>query len=166
MIVRSLPRLPAAVGVIVLVTAACTSGAGTGLPTASAPHPSAPAVAPATPTPSPSLPLASPAPPTHGESTAGAIPGAYLEAAIADAASRAGVDPADVTLVSTESRDWPSGALGCPVLGVMYVDMITPGYRIVVEAAGTTYDYRAASRGAGHVRLCENPLGPNTEVPG
>jgi hypothetical protein len=105
-------------------------------------------------------------PPTAIPGTTAAIPGAYLEAAIEDAASRAGVDPGEVTVVSTESRDWPSGALGCPVLGFLYTDMITPGYRIVVEAGGATYDYRAASRGAGEVRLCEHPLGPDPQAPG
>jgi hypothetical protein len=121
-------------------------------------------VVPATPT--PSALEASMEPPTAIPGMNDAIPAAYLDAAIKDAASRAGVDPGAVTVLSTEARDWPSGALGCPVMGFLYTDMITPGYRIVVEAGGTTYDYRAASRGAGEVRLCENPQGPNPQGSG
>ncbi len=105
-------------------------------------------------------------PPTTIPGTSDSIPGAYIDSAIADAASRAGVGPGDVRVISTEARDWPNGALGCPVLGYLYAEMITPGYRIVVEAGGTTYDYRAASRGAGEVRLCENPLGPSPQGAG
>jgi hypothetical protein len=159
-------RITAAAVLLALAVAACVGGTGAA---PQAPGPSATEVpvateSPATPTPSPLV--ASMEPPTAIPGTRDAVPGAYLQAAIADAASRAGVDPADVTVISTESRDWPSGALGCPVMGFMYTDMVTPGYRIVVEAGGTTYDYRAASRGAGDVRLCENPLGPNPQGSG
>ncbi len=159
MITRPVPRLPAALVLVALAIAACSSGAGPATPTSAAASPSAPAtLAPATP--APSTLVASMEPPTAIPGTSDAIPAPYLEAAIADAASRAGVEPADVILVSAESRDWPSGALGCPVMGFMYTDVITPGYRIVVEAGGATYDYRAGTRGTGEVRLCENPLGP------
>ena len=156
MIIRSTPRPLAAIVSIALAAAACTGGAGAA-PPAITPVPATPA--PATPVPSPLI--ATMEPPTTIPGTTNAIPGSYLEAAIADAAARAGVDPVDVSVISAESHDWPSGALGCPVLGFLYTDMITPGYRIVVEAGGTTYDYRAAARGAGDVRLCENPLGPS-----
>ncbi len=156
MTIRSAPRLPAAIVFIVLAAAACTGGTAAASPTIT-PVPATPA--PATPVPSPLV--ASMEPPTAIPGTTNGIPGLPLEAAIADAAARAGVDPADVTVISTESRDWPSGALGCPVMGFMYTDMITPGYRIVLEAGGATYDYRAtAMGGGGDVRLCERPLGP------
>ena len=165
MTIRSAPRLPAAIVCIALAAAACTGGTGAASP-AMTPVPATPVPATPVPTPVPTPLIASMEPPTAIPGTTNAIPGSYLEAAIADAAARAGVDPVEVTVISTESRDWPSGALGCPVVGFMYTDVITPGYRIVVEAGGTTYDYRAASRGAGEVRLCENPLGPNPQGPG
>jgi hypothetical protein len=87
----------------------------------------------------------------------GGVPQAVIDLAIADAADRAGVDPAAVTVVSAEARTWPSGALGCPEKGYLYTDMITPGYRIVVEADGRQYDYRATQRGQSDVRWCERP---------
>jgi hypothetical protein len=86
------------------------------------------------------------------------VPQDALQAAIADAAKRAGGDPSQVTVVSGEVRDWPDGSLGCPRKGVMYIQVITPGYRIVVEAGGRTYDYRGTLRGH-EANLCEN-LGP------
>ena len=38
----------------------------------------------------------------------------------------------------------------------MYTQVITPGYRVVVEAGGTEYDYRASTKSS-DVRWCENP---------
>ena len=84
------------------------------------------------------------------------MPSTVIEAAVADAASRAGVDPTEVTVVSAESVTFPDGGLGCPEPGMMYTQVLTPGYRVVVEAGGTEYDYRAGARGGG-VRWCENP---------
>jgi hypothetical protein len=99
-----------------------------------------------------------PAPPSVPPGSAdGAVPEPVIAAAVADAAGRAGVDPGTVTVLSAESRLWPSGALGCPQPGFLYTDVITPGYRVVVEAGGRRFDYRAAARGDGAVRWCERP---------
>lgn len=159
MITRRVSRLTATLMLVALAMQACSSGAGPTAPVSGVASPPVPVtLAPTTPAPSPLV--ASIEPPTAIPGTNDAIPASYIEAAIADAASRAGVGPADVIVVSAQSRDWPSGALGCPVMGFMYTDMITPGYRIVVEAGGQSYDYRAAARGPGEIRLCDKPLGP------
>jgi hypothetical protein len=98
------------------------------------------------------------------------VPASLLEPVLEDAAARAGVDVDGVAVVSTEFRDWPDSALGCPVPGMMYTQVITPGYRIVVEAGGQQYDYRMNRRGS--FRLCENPGAipdirtPSTVIPG
>ena len=36
----------------------------------------------------------------------------------------------------------------------MYIQQVTPGYQVVLELDGTTYDYRVAGQGTS-VRLCE-----------
>jgi hypothetical protein len=36
---------------------------------------------------------------------------------------------------------WRDAGLGCPKPGVDYIQMETPGYRIVLEAQGQTYNY-------------------------
>lgn len=84
-----------------------------------------------------------------------AIPLGLLEPLLLDAASRAGVTVGDVTIVETEFRDFPDSSLGCPQPGMMYTQVITPGYRVVLEADGAAYDYRMNRRGT--FRLCENP---------
>jgi hypothetical protein len=66
------------------------------------------------------------------------------------------VDPTEVVVLTAEAVTFPNGGLGCPEPGMMYTDVLTPGYRVVVEAGGREYDYRAGARG-GEIRWCENP---------
>ena len=107
---------------------------------------------------SPSVAVPPSAAPSDGASGApiGDVPPAIVDNAIADAAGRAGVDPSAVTVVAAEAHDWPNGALGCPEPDMMYTEVITPGYRVVVEAGGTEFDYRASTR-SNDVHWCENP---------
>ena len=79
-----------------------------------------------------------------------------LEQVLADAAALAGVDPGQVTVVSTEAVTWNNGSLGCPKPGVMYTQQIIEGYRVIVEAGGKRYDYRAGASGA--PKRCEGSL--------
>jgi hypothetical protein len=69
------------------------------------------------------------------------------EAAASDAAARLGVPRAQVAVVRIESREWPDGSLGCPQPGEMYIQVITPGYLIVVAGAGRQLEYHADTRG-------------------
>jgi hypothetical protein len=152
-------RALAAAALVLVSLAACSSagalqsGASGAQPTPTpSAAPSAPSAAPSTGAQESPLPMDPTTPPG-----AEGVPPAALRAAIADAASRAGVDPSAVTVVSSEVRNWPDGSLGCPRRGFMYTQVITPGYRLVLEAGGTTYDYRGSLRGA-EASLCENPL--------
>ena len=43
---------------------------------------------------------------------------------------------ATITVVELEAVDWPDSSLGCPVDGEFYAQLITPGFRIVVEVDG------------------------------
>lgn len=90
------------------------------------------------------------------EDSEGVVPPALVQAAKDDAAARAGVDPGTVTVVSEAAVTFPNGALGCPEPGMLYTEVLTPGYQVVVEAGGRAYDYRASSRG-GSLKWCENP---------
>ncbi|HET7009753.1 MAG TPA: hypothetical protein VFI11_03170 [Anaerolineales bacterium] len=44
-----------------------------------------------------------------------------------------------VRVTSNEPVEWPDTSLGCPQAGVAYAQVIMPGYRIRLEAAGETY---------------------------
>jgi hypothetical protein len=73
-----------------------------------------------------------------------------------DAARRAGVPTESVRVVSATAETWPNGSLGCPTPGSGSADVITEGYRLVVQAGDRTYDYRITQNidGRTHIRLC------------
>jgi hypothetical protein len=82
-----------------------------------------------------------------------AIPARFRDEIVTDAAQRAGVGPADVTVVSVDTRTWGDSSLGCPQPGMFYTQATVDGYQVILSAGGKTYDYRV---GAGRPRLCEN----------
>lgn len=92
-------------------------------------------------------------PPTIGE-----IPAEIMQALNADARDRAGQPNATITLVRAEAVQWPDGSLGCPQPDMMYTQAIVPGYWVVMELDGESFDYRVSERG--NFVLCENGTPP------
>ena len=45
-----------------------------------------------------------------------------------------------LALNSARQVDWPNASLGCPVEGQVYADVITPGFALVFELQGQTYE--------------------------
>src|SRR5215213_7001325 len=77
----------------------------------------------------------------------GPIPPDLFAAMVDDAAGRAEVDPSTVTLVSAHAVTWSDGSLGCPDPNMSYTQALVSGYQVVLEAAGTQFDYHASQRG-------------------
>ncbi len=46
-----------------------------------------------------------------------------------------------------EPRDWPDSSLGCPQPDMLYAQVITPGYLVVVEVSGEPIEYHTDDRG-------------------
>lgn len=78
---------------------------------------------------------------------AGEVPQQILAIFQDDLARRALVKHEEITVVSATEQQWSDGALGCRQPGQMYTQMIVPGYRVVLEAAGNRYDYHSDRRG-------------------
>jgi len=76
------------------------------------------------------------------------VPADLLGQLVADLASRSGVAADVITLVESEAVEWSDSALGCPQPGMNYMQVITPGYRVVLDAGGATYAYHTNDRGA------------------
>lgn len=56
--------------------------------------------------------------------------------------------PADkITLVSTETVDWPDSCLGVPEEGLDCAQTTTPGFRIILQANGREMEYRTNEDG-------------------
>lgn len=108
---------------------------------------SAPAATTATPLPI-ATPIATPEP-------ADSVLDPVLEsAARGDLAQRLGIAATAITVRTVESVDWPDASLGCPQPGMMYAQVITPGYRIVLEAGGERYEYHGSTN---NVVFCSMP---------
>lgn len=55
--------------------------------------------------------------------------------ALSDPATRTGTSANVWTVIGVESKQWPDASLGCPKPGVMYIQVVTPGYLITHEFA-------------------------------
>ena len=56
-------------------------------------------------------------------------------------AKQLGISLDQITLSDLKPAVWRDAGLGCPKPGVDYIQIETPGYRIVLEAQGQTYNY-------------------------
>lgn len=68
-------------------------------------------------------------------------------------AGELGVQPEKISVVEAEAMRWSDSSLGCPEPGKMYAQVITPGYRIVLEHEGEQYDYHTNQQGL--MKLCK-----------
>ena len=74
-----------------------------------------------------------------------------VASALADLAARLKIGEGQIAVKSVEAVDWPDASLGCAQRGRMYAQVITPGYRILLEAGGKVYEYHASQT---HAVLC------------
>jgi hypothetical protein len=74
-------------------------------------------------------------------------PAAALSAA-ADLAQRLKIDIDTIKLVSVEQIDWPDACMGIQQPGVMCAQVITSGYKVVLEANGQQYEYHTNESGS------------------
>jgi hypothetical protein len=49
----------------------------------------------------------------------------------------------EITVVSTEPMQWPDACLGVSTPGTVCAQVITPGFKIVLEHDGTQYEYHS-----------------------
>ncbi|HYY42616.1 MAG TPA: hypothetical protein VE775_07765 [Pyrinomonadaceae bacterium] len=66
-----------------------------------------------------------------------------LARAQADLAERLGLKESEVAVDSVEDTDFPDANFGASMPDEMSAQMITPGWRIRLKAAGQSYEYRA-----------------------
>ncbi|MEA3335649.1 MAG: hypothetical protein U9R25_07030 [Chloroflexota bacterium] len=71
----------------------------------------------------------------------------------ADLGKRLTVSTEEIEVVSVQSRDWPNSGLGCSQPNQRVMDVITPGYQIVLQSGDTTFTYHTDLKG--NFVLCE-----------
>lgn len=65
------------------------------------------------------------------------------ERASEDLAGRKGIDKGEITVVAVEGVNCADTSLGCPELDMMYAQVITPGYRIVLSYSAEIHVYHS-----------------------
>ena len=106
-----------------------------------------------TPTAGESTPIVAEPAPSAGEPTP--TPPAETELVRQDLAQRLKIPLDQVSVFSVEAVDWPDTSLGCPKPNVLYAQVITPGYEILLDVGGQQYSYHT---GGGSFVLCQDGL--------
>ena len=86
---------------------------------------------------------------------------ALIALAVEDLAKRLSIPADQIQLKEAAKVVWPDSSIGCPQPGMLYTDVLTPGYLILLSANGRDYEFHAGK--GPQVIYCENPTPP---VPG
>lgn len=66
---------------------------------------------------------------------------AVVNLAIETLARELGISKEQITVAEVEAQEWSNSALGCPEPGRAYLQVITPGYRVILSAQGKDFEY-------------------------
>jgi hypothetical protein len=81
-----------------------------------------------------------------------------VDAALREASFYLGMPRDRLRLERVESRTWSDSSLGCPQPGRVYLQVITPGYLVVISGAGQRLEYHTNERDS--VVLCASSRAP------
>ena len=76
----------------------------------------------------------------------------------ADLAGRLSLPMEEISLVEVTEVEWSDSSLDCPQEGMSYLQVITPGYRILLQANNQTYEYH--TNRDSHFVFCSGRLPP------
>lgn len=74
-------------------------------------------------------------------------PGGALSAAATYLAAELGIPSQEVAMLSSEPVEWPDASLGCPQPGMGHAQVVTPGYRFILQAGGREYELHTDQTG-------------------
>lgn len=83
-----------------------------------------------------------------------------------DLAQRLRIKVEEISTQSIVAKEWPDASLGCPREGMLYAQVITPGYLIILEARERVYDYRASLNWVSFCSSSEGAEDHNGDSPG
>ena len=87
-----------------------------------------------------------------------------IQKAKEDLAQRLSISVDQINGIDAKAVIWSNSSLGCPQSGMVYADVLTPGYLILLNANGQDYEYHAGKGST--IFLCENPTPPVEGQPG
>jgi hypothetical protein len=75
-------------------------------------------------------------------------------AAVKFIAERLDISPEEIEVMSVQAYEWSDTSLGCPEPGMVYAQVITPGYSVILRAQGETFEVHTDEEGR-NVVFCE-----------
>jgi hypothetical protein len=94
----------------------------------------------------------------------GEVPEDLLTKILTDLQEREGIDREEIVIERAEAVVWRDGSLGCPKPGMMYLQVLTPGYFVVLRVGDDLYNYHASE--SEYFFLCEQSLPGEILPPG
>lgn len=76
-------------------------------------------------------------------------------AAVAYVSESFAVPQEEIEVLSVESVEWPDASLGCPERGKSYAQVITPGYRVILQVEGREVEVHTDRQGR-NVVICKS----------
>jgi hypothetical protein len=98
---------------------------------------------------------ASGAPPPAVKGASGLMPDQVGRAARDEVARALGLPSEQVSLEKVEAVQWTDASLGCAEAGKTYAQVVSPGFRVLLTAAGHPRQVHADA--AGRMVVCQNP---------
>ena len=68
-----------------------------------------------------------------------------------------------INVVEAREVVWSNASLGCPQPGMLYAEVLTPGFLILLNVNGQDYEYHAGKNSDAF--YCENPSPPVEGMP-
>lgn len=97
--------------------------------------------------------------------TVAVVPREVVDRLRSEAARQAGVPLDSVIVLASEAVTWPDSGFACSAPEESTLQVLTPGFRVVIEAGEHRFEYRGDRRG--HFSLCpEGSGGPPVEPAG
>lgn len=90
---------------------------------------------------------------TPGDTTA---PTELIDQVVERLSSEIDVAADAIEIATTESVEWPDTSLGCPQPDQAYAQVITPGYRIILEVEGEQYEFHTSTLPDAQIVRCDN----------
>jgi len=75
-----------------------------------------------------------------------------------DLAQRLSISTTQINIIEAKEVTWSNSSLGCPQPGMLYADVLTPGYLILLNANGQDFEYHTGK--GSDIFYCENPTPP------
>jgi hypothetical protein len=99
-------------------------------------------------------------PDTGGVDIPDDLPPQVVQEAIDRLSQELGVTVEEIEIVEFEQVEWPDACLGVPQEGQACAQVITPGFRVVLEVNGQQYEFHSDQEGAHILRVPTGEAAP------